>query len=437
MENKKLKWGCIQPLTGGMYLGAEKAIGHPAEWIITYPGLTDIVTDKTGETIDAGNEANIVNYLTKHDRMPNYYLMNKGFLNADEMLSDVEYRPEYTLNGENATPDIDDMDIVVAVPVCAGLSMASTANADRKDQCNAQMIWMAKYALRTICPKVYIFENAPTLMSSRGDDVRAQLETIANETGYSCVYYKTDTKYHHNCQKRPRTFVYFFKNRDGEKFVPKFNWERDMVSTEQFFNEMPETRTEDPMNVVLDNIVNVDIPVEYAKVRFGENWREYISGDLTMYMVTDLEEREKFLEWLKNSNYDEKYYKWYVRYFGHIDAKLAENKGWWSTIAKYFKDLLPACMYKNVPIVVHHKEDRLYTMREWLYMMGHPVDFDMVGKPWNYFRKIGQNVPANTARWIVSEAARIVDNWNTVENDNMKEGESSAFFDNTKQKRIW
>jgi len=208
--------------------------------------------------------------------------MNKGFLNADEMLSDTEYRPEYTLNGENATPDIDDMDIVVAVPVCAGLSMASTANADRKDQCNAQMIWMAKYALRTIRPKVYIFENAPTLMSSRGDDVRAQLETIANETGYSCVYYKTDTKYHHNCQKRPRTFVYFFKDRDGEKFVPKFNWERDMVSTKQFFNEMPETRTEDPMNVVLDNVVNVDIPVEYAKVRFGEDWREYISGDLTM-----------------------------------------------------------------------------------------------------------------------------------------------------------
>ena len=32
---EKIKWGCIQPLTGGMYIGAEKAFGHPASWIIS------------------------------------------------------------------------------------------------------------------------------------------------------------------------------------------------------------------------------------------------------------------------------------------------------------------------------------------------------------------------------------------------------------------
>ena len=34
---KNIKWCAIQPLTGGMYLGAEKVIGHPAEFILSYP----------------------------------------------------------------------------------------------------------------------------------------------------------------------------------------------------------------------------------------------------------------------------------------------------------------------------------------------------------------------------------------------------------------
>ena len=39
---KNIKWAAIQPLTGGMYLGAEEAFGYPAEWILTYNGLDEI-----------------------------------------------------------------------------------------------------------------------------------------------------------------------------------------------------------------------------------------------------------------------------------------------------------------------------------------------------------------------------------------------------------
>ena len=41
MINEKIRWASIQPLTGGMYLGAEEAIGHPAEFILSYKGLSD------------------------------------------------------------------------------------------------------------------------------------------------------------------------------------------------------------------------------------------------------------------------------------------------------------------------------------------------------------------------------------------------------------
>lgn len=429
MSKENFKWGCIQPLTGGMYLGAERAIGKPAEWIISYPGLRDYVFDKSGNVIDAANERTIVEYLSKHNRMPNYYEMNRTMTQNDE-----DYNPIYTLDGEIATPDLNDMDLVVAVPVCAGLSMASTANAERKSECNAQMIWMAKYTLKTIKPKVYLFENAPTLMSDRGDEVRDQLETIAKESGYSVVYYKTDTKYHDNCQKRPRTFIFFFRNRDGQTFIPEMKYERITTSIEDFFAKMPELRADDPMNVELNNDVWVRPPLEYVVHKFGANWREYVKGDIFEFVARNHEEREPFMNFMKE-RYSDEWVAKYTRYLNHIDEKLATGCGWWAVTPKSFKDCTPACMYKNMPIVVHHNEDRLYTMREWLFIMGHPTDFDMYGLPWNYFRKIGQNVPANTARWVSEEAIRIIENWDNE--PSVDNGQNVAFFDNTKQKRVW
>jgi site-specific DNA-cytosine methylase len=430
--NNNFKWGCIQPLTGGMYLGAERAIGKPAEWIISYPGLADLILDKkTNEVIDAANEHNIVEYLTKHNRMPDYFLMDRTMTQNDEVIT-----PKYTLNGENATPNLNDMDLVVAVPVCAGLTMGANpvTRQDRKEECNGQMIWMTKYVLKGIKPKVYLFENAPTLMSDRGAEVRDQLETIAKESGYSVVYYKTDTKYHDNCQKRPRTFIFFFRNRDGQTFIPEMKYERITTSVTDFFTKMPELRTDDPMNVELDNNVWVQPPLEYVVHKFGSNWRDYIKGDIFEFVVRTPEEREPFMNFIKE-RYSDEWVNKYTRYLNHIDEKLADGCGWWAVTPKSFKDCTPACMYKNMPIVVHHKEDRLYTMREWLWTMGHPTDFDMTGTPWNYFRKIGQNVPANTARWVTTEAIRIIENWDNE--PSVDNGQNVAFYDNTKKKRIW
>ena len=87
--NRKIKWGCIQPLTGGMYLGAENAIGHPADWIISYPGLTDIKKTKTGTICNVGNEYNLLMYLKKHNRLPKYKVFNKKpFINSN--INEVE-----------------------------------------------------------------------------------------------------------------------------------------------------------------------------------------------------------------------------------------------------------------------------------------------------------------------------------------------------------
>jgi site-specific DNA-cytosine methylase len=236
MNNEKIRWASIQPLTGGMYLGAEEAIGHPAEFILSYKGLSDVKYDKSGENIvDAGNEYNLLEYLKKHNRCPKYYQLHKGMFDMD--LENMN--PEIYLNDELETPSYDNLDLVVAVPVCSGLSMVTTATDDTKNARNCNMLWISKYTLSVIKPKIYIFENAPTFMGVRGTELRAQFEEMAMELGYSILYYKTDSNLHHNCQLRPRTFVIFFKHTKEEAQRPfMFEWEDTRMTIEEFFAQI-------------------------------------------------------------------------------------------------------------------------------------------------------------------------------------------------------
>ena len=443
--SKKIKWGCVEPLTGGMYLGAEEAIGHKAEWVVSFKDFAGFTKDKNGNIVGAANEQDLIEYLKQKDRMPDWFLVDHDPFVDDDNFNPPFIKPEgYDVCDKDA-PDYSDMDLVVAVPFCSGLSMSSTADDEHKAMRNCNMIWVANYIIKTIRPKIYLFENAPTLMSTRGDEMRNAFEDLAINEGYSVIYYKTDTKFHHNCQKRPRTFIMFVKDKNNMPYIPELKYEHDTVSVEQFFNEMKAALTQenDPMDVTLTTSpVNVQYPIEYARYVYGPDWRSHIKGDILGFVCFDKDKREKFLEWAKD-NVDEKSYKWYERYMSHISEKLNDNKGWWSVIAKYFGDCLPACMYKNVPVTVHHTEDRLYTMREWFWAMGHPTDYNMIGTPVNYFRQMGQNVPVHTAKWMVSECVRILENWDnempTVPTDLFEHAPQKryAFYDNAKMKRIW
>ena len=163
---QKIKWAAFQPLTGGMYLGTEKAIGHPAEFILSYKGLNNVKYDKSGENIvDAGNEYNLLEYLKQHNRCPEYYQIDKGMFDSD--LDNMS--PDIYLNDELKIPDYTDLDLVVAVPVCSGLSVVTSATDNTKNTRNCNMLWISKYTISVIKPKIYIFENAPTFMGNRGN----------------------------------------------------------------------------------------------------------------------------------------------------------------------------------------------------------------------------------------------------------------------------
>ena len=424
---RQLKWAALQPLTGGMYLGAEEAIGHPAEFIISYPGFDAPKYNKQGELVDAGNEYHLKTYLEKHNRMPAYYQFDR-----EPFQNDNDMNPQILKDGQPVeTPNYEDIDLVVAVPVCAGLSGAtSNATAEVKASRNCNMVWLAKYAINVIRPKVYIFENAPRFMSNAGDYVRREIEKIAHDAGYSLGYYKTDTKWHDNCQIRPRTFIYFFRiDEENRKGTPALGWERKNVSIEEFLSRIPENATQKetvPMGKLQTAILR------FVEHMYGENWREQMHCGSLIEEIIKTKHLDEFNTWVQTSeDFDETTKKQVAKHVTHIKDKFAQGLGFYAVtpvIAQ--REGMPSAMFKTIPNVIHYKENRLYNIREWLSAMGMPYDFEMQGNYLKNFPKIGQNVPAHTAEFIVKEAVKVIENWNTVE----RSPEANVvFFDNNKQ----
>ena len=98
MIKEEIRWAAIQPLTGGMYLCAENAIGHPAEFILSFKGLNDIKKNKNDEITNCGNERNLTNYLKKHNRMPAYYIFN------NHAMFDVDNNMKQEIIDESGNP---------------------------------------------------------------------------------------------------------------------------------------------------------------------------------------------------------------------------------------------------------------------------------------------------------------------------------------------
>ena len=420
-----IRYAVLQPLSGGMYLAAENAIGHPAEFIISYPGFDAPKYDKDGKLVDAGNEYNLIKYLEKHDRMVPYYQFDRS-----PFQSDLDTNVKLLRNGlESPHPDYSSMDLVVAVPVCSGLSAATRASEETLDSRNSNMIFLTKFTLSTIKPRVYIFENAPRLtnMSTLSKSVRARLESLASEFNYRVAYYKTDTQFHDNCQRRPRTFVIFFSDEVAHNGIPQLGFESNSISVEELLNRIPKNDN-DPMNVQIKQSSNNVIIMKYIKSQYGDSWREKITtGTLLCDIINHnkLDDLIVFTESCDDVSEDEK--KRFIRSINHIKRKLADGKSFYTMTPLYMKNhKLPACIFKTIPCTIHYKEDRLYTIREWLTSMGMPYDFEMYGDINRVFPKIGQNVPVRTAQFVISETLAAISN-----KDSQRINENGAIlFDN-------
>ena len=420
----KIRWGAIQMLTGGMYLGAEAAIGHPAEWIMSFKGLADYKIDKDGNIKSAVNEYHLLEYLKKHNREVPYYVINEEQFKIDV----TNTNPHITLNNVYNIPNYNDLDLVVAVPVCSGLSVVTKATDKTKDERNCNMQWITYYTLNVIKPKIYIFENAPTLMGDRGNELRKWFNELAKNAGYSVLYYKTDTSLHNNCQKRPRTFIIFQQHNADVNIqnpVP-FEYQSLTVSIKEFLERIPENCTQQisiptgPYNKYL---------LDYLNDKYDNNWKsQNITGVLLNHVLKN-NLMDEFIEFIKNSNkYDEEAKSKSLKYIEHIKYKKSLGLNYYGDDIQYVIDTMPSIQFRSMPNMLHLNEERIYNIREYLSFMGMPYDFELYGNE-SSAPQIGQNVPVGTAQFIVNQACKVINNWNAPR----EELSNSVYQNNMKQ----
>lgn len=423
---RNIRWAAIQPRLGGMYLAAENIIGHPAEFILSYPGYDSVSVN--GDVItDSGHEYGLIKYLTKHNRMPDYYNFKREVIQADLEMDPTIVRIDDVMESHTeiiGKPDYLNLDLVVSVPVCAGLSTYTPGHTKDPESRNNNLKYLAEYVLNVIRPRAYVFENAPGLMGKKGDSIRVWLKSEADRCGYSVIFYKTDAMYHNNCQHRPRTFVIMLKDVDGKHVIPDLGFEHREIDLETYMNEIPSDATQ--QTPVDDIDVFSEALIMWLKNRYGDNWRDRFDGKLSDEIMETKETRSEFVSWVE-ANCRDKVSEAINKHFRHIEEKLDMGKGWWSRMPVCYKTFFPSVMDKSIHHSIHYKEDRMYSIRELLHLMGMPDDYEFQGK---YYSKIGQNVPVQMAQFVINQVV------NFLESDEKTFSEdNTAVFDNIEMKK--
>jgi site-specific DNA-cytosine methylase len=426
----------LQPLTGGMLCGAWQSIGLP-ECIVSFPGF------------DAINERVILDYVAKKGAKVPYYTFSKNALDYGGVSDGAE---EYVVNSVTTSPydaskvksHFEDVDVAYAVPFCSGLSGAAGIKKGRESEFRAgsdakqnyNQLHLVDYALKTVKPRVYFYENAPGLCTRLGDGIRETIASRARDNGYSVTFVKTNTLLHGIPQNRPRTFVVFWKWPDGKQCPPpKMSWwnEPKPSVSEWLAGISPSAAQNDPKKDSVPLVFDVqslgeDPLYRYLKYKFGDEWRNEL-GRMSTSIYVVMKDFDGFANWAKTNAVPEKYWKivnsWHDKY--------VQKGSWWDNgFVTWGDECVPVLFFRSVCRLVHPIEDRTFTIREVMRLMGLPDDLDWPDSlKQNFASLVGQNVPVTTARAMFDDVKRVLDDWDVLRKD-YDGTENVVFHDNVK-----
>lgn len=390
-----MNWIVAQPLAGGMPLGFEKIFNTPPLLIIT-SGFT--------------NDLHYIHY------MNNVRKLNIPVINMNSSYSEFN-SPE----DESKFLEIikDDIDAFVYVPLCSGLCMLnSSLQGSSKRGCadndqNQNMYNLSKLGFRTKS-KVLVFENAPGAYTKMGEPIIKRLREFANVEKYTTQIIKTNTLLHGIPQSRIRSFILFY--RDTNPAI--FQYEKlEMPLLEQY------------LDVLDSNLMHYD---QYVPIEARDEFYKFVLDYTNSQTLTEASKKiqttkttisslqlieligfdiaiEYFNEKYKNTNNE--LYSRAAHRCSHCKVKRNDDKSYWDTTTYIANDNLftNAVINKSIFKLLHPTKERGFNIREMLWLMGHPNDFELLDpiKNWGH---ISQNVPANTAEYIAKQIKHYFNN---------------------------
>lgn len=376
MSYGNIRWAAFQPLIGGCAIGAQQSFGTPPTCVIDYDGVE--------------NSNLYVDYMkNRRDVSLKHFTIDGAAYSLQKKLKD-----SFSWND----PELKNLDVVVGVPICAGLSSANTQNgADSKmgrgsnAMQNNNMISMLDITLNIIKPKVYIFENAYKLATPLGKDIKDRLIEMSNRAGYTTSLVKVNTLNHGLPQNRTRTFFYAW---------------RDDYAYNLTYEKSPNKLIMD----VIGDLKNQKAATEFPNMK---NWLDYLKDKFGSNYRAEWEKRAHGADEILASFND---FDYAMKFFNEKDQKRlqywkekkAKGLGWmaesplWLGPAK-----IPSLYSRTMARLIHPVEERTYSVREIMRLMGLPDDFDC--PPKNKVAMVGQNVPVCTAAYYADQVVRYLD----------------------------
>jgi site-specific DNA-cytosine methylase len=365
---EEVKWGTIIPLIGGMTVGNKTAVGSDPNLIVSYPAFGD-------------NDQHCRNYFSETP-----YITVDAATNMTE--SDLK--------------SYGKIDFMSTVCPCAGLSQLNSAKNTSKGRGSdaAQNEWMyksASFVLEQVKPKVFWGENAPGLYGKTGEGVVERLRRIGEENGYAFSMVKTDTFLHGIPQHRHRTFYFFW---EGDR-APILSWYRkEAPLLADYLDQVPKDAKD------MDRYFGMGPAETDPWFRFaaseGFTPKDLVNSPKGYKSVFDFvqdERIDKAISWAEAN--DEKKM---VNFLNRAKKKLEAGEGLWVDTPILFREATNSLIGRYTSIV-HPTQPRGITVREAMWLMGLPHDFELNTTNVNH---ICQNVPTTTAADWTREVIKFI-----------------------------
>ena len=374
-----MKWATINPLTGGMPLGAERALGTKPVCLVDLPG---------------------VEALSEHYRA-NYV---------------VPYYPVDVCGEAKALSALRKADLVVAVPPCNGLSTYTVPNGVNKalETSNSFIRSILQMAFDAGV-KCVIGENAPRLFTPGGRDVADMINGLCSENGYGLSLVRIDPTVCGLPQRRPRTF--FIATKGGARTGLRIEHVSHSTAA-QLLRKIPRTASLQKgvrqYRGDMDADVRDNAMFKWANLTFEGGLRQraakYGGTRSTILKLADLDNLfYSALKYVKREGDD-----FWIRKLQHIIGKKKRGLGFWDESPCVIKEIAPSVIQKTVQFCVHPVKDRWITVREAMTLMGLPHDFELAvgtnsldgGSITTKYNHICQNVPVNTAAAVIDAVVK-------------------------------
>lgn len=323
---------------------------------------------------------------------PSFILSSKEYLIKDNLfLNYINHSIPFFQMEDNEFERNKKFDIIIAMMPCSGLSALSTHIGTEKwgenSESNQSIFDNLDFLLKTYSPEYMFFENSSNLYTSSGLKTRERMNSIILENGYSATYYLTNSLEHGTPIRRERTYIFL---RKGKKAFCLPRFKRECLDLVPWLKGKNKGRHSDEPA----NDINKIWTYHFIKEHCGVNFRDIVQNKTVYKYILHNNLWEDALKFVKNT-YSENTspYKKYTKVYNKVKNT---DRGFWDDSLSVFTKKLINITNKRYKTFIHPIHDRIFTIREYLDLMGFPEDYFIFDT--KYKRYLTNSVDLNVAR---------------------------------------